>query len=362
MKVIFFGTPDFAVSSLEKLLNTPEIEVVGVVTQPDRKRGRGSQVSPSPVKSLALQHQLPLWQPERIKKDPEVLAQLQNAGADFFAVVAYGQILSTEILAKPKLGCINVHGSLLPEYRGAAPIQWCLYRGAEVTGITTMLMDEGMDTGAMLLQESLDINLEITATELAIALAEIGANLLIKTLHQFPTITPIPQEAALATYAPLIKKTDYELDWTRDSLALHNQIRGFVPNCTTTLGGQSLKILSSLPLGSNYWAKLPPAVRVLDQINFPAGHNPGEIVYLAKNLGIVVQTGAGLLLLTKVQPVAKGIQSAWDFANGNRLQVGSAFFIRANMSQDGDYLELKKQIFGDQTAREIYQKIKESQD
>jgi len=330
LKIIFLGTPEFAVPSLEKLLNTPDIEVVGVVTQPDKRRGRGNQLSPSPIKNLALQHQIPLWQPEKIKKDTEALAQLQELEADFFAVVAYGQILSPQILEMPKQGCINVHGSLLPAYRGAAPIQWCLYHGAEQTGITTMLMDQGMDTGAMLLKKTLDISLETNAAELAIALSTLGANLLLETLYTFPQITPISQDATLATYAPLIKKADYELNWHRNAIDLHNQIRGFSPHCTTTLNSQTLKISASLPLEKDYWAKLPPAVQKLAEINFPSKDNlgednPGEIVYLAKNLGIVIQTGSGLLLITKVQPPGKGIQSAGDFANGNRLQIGTKF-------------------------------------
>jgi len=152
MKVIFFGTPQFAVPSLENLLNHPDFEVVAVVTQPDKRRGRGNELIPSPVKNVALAHQLPVWQPQRVKKDPETRNLLRQAQADAFAVVAYGQILSQEILDMSKLGCINVHGSLLPKYRGAAPIQWCLYNGEMETGIATMLMDAGMDTGAMLLK------------------------------------------------------------------------------------------------------------------------------------------------------------------------------------------------------------------
>ena len=325
MKIIFFGTPEFAVPSLEKLLSTPEIEVIGVVTQPDKRRGRGTQLSPSPIKAIALQHQIPLWQPEKIKKDPAVLEQLQKLEADFFAVVAYGQILSTQILDMPRLGCINVHGSLLPAYRGAAPIQWCLYQGAAQTGITTMLMDQGMDTGDMLLKKTIDISLETNAAELAIALSTMGADLLLETLHTFPQITPLPQDANLATYAPLIKKADYILDWSREAIALHNQIRGFALNCTTTLDSQTLKIISSLPLGTDYWPNLPIAVRALAEVNFPSNYNPGEVVSLAKNLGIIVQTGSGLILITKIQPPGKGIQSAWDFANGNRLSIGAKF-------------------------------------
>ena len=325
MKIIFFGTPEFAVPSLEKLLSTPEIEVVGVVTQPDKRRGRGAQLSPSPIKAIALQHQIPLWQPEKIKKDPAVLEQLQKLEADFFAVVAYGQILSTQILDMPRLGCINVHGSLLPAYRGAAPIQWCLYQGAAQTGITTMLMDQGMDTGDMLLKKTIDISLETNAGELAIALSTMGADLLLETLHTFPQLTPLPQDANLATYAPLIKKADYILDWSREAIALHNQIRGFAPNCTTTLDSQILKIISSLPLGTDYWPNLPTAVQALAEVNFSSNYNPGKVVSLAKNLGIIVQTGSGLILITKIQPPGKGIQSAWDFANGNRLSIGTKF-------------------------------------
>ena len=327
MKIIFFGTPEFAVPSLEKLLNTPGIEVVGVVTQPDRRRGRGNQLSPSPIKNLALKHNLPIWQPEKIKKDPEVLEQLQKLEADFFAVVAYGQILSSQILDMPKYACINVHGSLLPEYRGAAPIQWCLYHGAKQTGITTMLMDQGMDTGAMLLKQTIDINLEMNTGELAIALSTLGANLLLETLQNFPKITPIPQDATLATYASMIKKTDYVLDWGRSAIDLHNQIRGFAPNCTTTLGDQTLKIIASLPLGKDAWSQLPfpvqALVQALAQAEIPAHRPAGEIIFLAKNLGIIVQTGDQCLLITKVQPPGKGSQSAWDFANGNRLQIGT---------------------------------------
>jgi methionyl-tRNA formyltransferase len=143
MRVVFFGTPQFAVPSLERLDNHPEFEVLGVVTQPDKRRGRGNQLTPSPVKAVALTHQLPVWQPKRVKKNAETLTQLRQTEADVFVVVAYGQILSQEILDMPKLGCINVHGSILPKYRGAAPIQWCLYHGETETGITTMLMDAG---------------------------------------------------------------------------------------------------------------------------------------------------------------------------------------------------------------------------
>ena len=258
MKVIFFGTPQFAVPTLERLLSNPEFEVLGVVTQPDKRRGRGNQMMPSPVKSVALSHQLRVWQPQRIKKDEETLTQLQETGADVFVVVAYGQILSQQILDMPSLGCINVHGSILPKYRGAAPIQWCLYHGEIETGITTMLMDAGMDTGAMLLKASTPIGLLDNAQDLQEKLAGVGADLLVETLRKLnQDIEPIPQDASEATYAPLIKKPDYYIDWSKEAIALHNQIRGFFPDCVARFRGNPLKIIATAPLSSAY-GSLPP--------------------------------------------------------------------------------------------------------
>ncbi|MEB3335835.1 MAG: methionyl-tRNA formyltransferase, partial [Leptolyngbyaceae bacterium] len=206
MRVIFFGTPHFAVPSLERLIADPECEVLAVVTQPDKRRGRGNQLDPSPVKAIALAHNLPVWQPKSIKKSDETLTQLAESQADAFVVVAYGQILSQRILDMPKLGCINAHGSLLPKYRGAAPIQWSLYHGEAETGITTMLMDAGMDTGPMLLKASTPIGLLDQAQELAQRLAALSADLLVETLLKLEqqTIQPIPQDPDQATYAPLI--------------------------------------------------------------------------------------------------------------------------------------------------------------
>ncbi|MEM7769977.1 MAG: methionyl-tRNA formyltransferase, partial [Cyanobacteria bacterium P01_A01_bin.37] len=202
MKIIFFGTPQFAVPSLEKLIQDPDITVQAVVTQPDKRRGRGKQLIPSPVKSLATQHQIPVWQPQRVKKDLETLQYLQQSDADVFIVVAYGQILSQNILDVPRLGCINGHGSLLPKYRGAAPIQWCLYNGESETGITTVLMNAGMDTGSILLKEKTSINISDNAHNLAKTLSLTTANLLIKTIDDLnqQRITPEPQNDSQATY------------------------------------------------------------------------------------------------------------------------------------------------------------------
>jgi methionyl-tRNA formyltransferase len=327
MKIVFFGTPEFAVPTLEKLLLNQKFEVLAVVTQPDKRRERGNKLTPSPVKNMAIAHDLPVWQPERIKKDTETLNKLKQLDADVFVVVAYGQILSQKILNMPKLGCVNVHGSILPQYRGAAPIQWCLYNGETETGITTMLMDVGMDTGAMLLKASTPISLLDNADDVAQRLSVIGGDLLIETLYklQQKEIQPIPQDNAAATYASLIQKQDYGLDWSRSALQLHNQIRGFYPNCTTTFRNQPLKITASFPLGAAYNDELPPELQKMLQklpdLSQISG-SPGEVVSITKGVGAIAQTGEGLLLLREVQLPGKRPQSGWDFVNGTRLTVG----------------------------------------
>jgi methionyl-tRNA formyltransferase len=237
MKIVFFGTPQFAVPTLNRLLSDSAIEVLGVVTQPDKRRGRGSKTQPSAIKQVALNHNLPVWQPKRIKKDRETINNLVATEADAFVVVAYGQILSSEILDLPKLGCINVHGSLLPKYRGAAPIQWSIVNGDRTTGITTMLMDIGMDTGDMLLKAKTEIKLLDNAQDLAITLANQGADLLLETLFKLEqqAIIPIPQDNNQATYARLIDKADFALDWSKTAIAIHNQVRGFFPVSYTHL-------------------------------------------------------------------------------------------------------------------------------
>ncbi|MCC5603635.1 methionyl-tRNA formyltransferase [Nostoc favosum] len=329
MKIVFFGTPQFAVPTLEKLLNHSEFEVLAVVTQPDKRRERGNKLTPTPVKAIATAHNLPVWQPERVKKDTETLTQLKQLNADVFVVVAYGQILSSKILNMPKLGCINVHGSILPKYRGAAPIQWCLYNGERETGITTMLMDVGMDTGPMLQIATTPIGLLDTAQDLAFILAAIGGDLLVETLLKLERqeIQPIPQDNLAATYAPLIQKQDYGLDWSKSAMQLHNQIRGFYPNCTATFRNNLLKITASAPLGS-VGDRVPPELQELmhklpDLSN--TSDRPGVVVSIAKGIGAIVQTGEGLLLLREVQLVGKRPQSGWDFVNGTRLTVGEVF-------------------------------------
>jgi methionyl-tRNA formyltransferase len=327
MRVIFFGTPQFAVPSLEWLLAHPEFDVLAAVTQPDKRRGRGSSLIASEVKQVALAQQIPVWQPQRLKKDTATLTQLAAASADVFVVVAYGQILSPQILAMPRLGCINVHGSLLPKYRGAAPIQWSLYHGEGETGVTTMLMDAGMDTGEILLKASTPIGLLDNAWEIAHTLANQGAELLRETLLQLERgiLTPIPQNSAEATYAPLIAKEDCAIDWTRPALDIHNQVRGFFPNCTSIFRDKPLKVMKTVPLGEEYWAQLPSSFEPMARqwTNFASLSGiAGEVVGTIKNFGAIVQTGRGLLLLQELQIAGKRPQSGWDFVNGSHLQVG----------------------------------------
>ena len=327
MKIVFFGTPDFAVPTLEKLLENKDFQVMSVVTQPDKRRERGNKLTPSPVKAFATDHHIPVWQPERVKKDVETLTQLKQIEADIFVVIAYGQILSKKILDMPKLGCINVHGSILPQYRGAAPIQWSIYNGEKETGITTMLMDRGMDTGDMLLKATIPIQLLDNAQVLAEKLAITGADLLIETLYKLERqeVTPIPQHHTAATYASLIQKPDYNLDWGQSAIQLHNQIRGFYPNCTATFRNQALKITATVPLEDAYIHELPEPlpekIHKIPNLSTILGQH-GEVVNITKGLGAIVQTGVGLLLLREVQLTGKRPQSGWDFVNGTRLTVG----------------------------------------
>src|SRR5690349_8993091 len=224
MRIVFMGTPDFAVPSFEALLKSDD-HVVGVVTQPDRPKGRGQLLTPSPVKLVAQREQISVLQPTKMK-DPDFLAALAAWKPDLIAVAAFGRILPPAILSLPSRGCINVHGSLLPKYRGAGPIQWALINGETETGITTMLMDEGMDTGAMLLQATMAIGPDDTVGSLSPRLADLGGRLLVETLAQLKagTLTPRPQDHGQATLAPLLKKEDGAVNWTMSATSIANRI------------------------------------------------------------------------------------------------------------------------------------------
>lgn len=284
MRVIFMGTPDFAVPSLEALLT--KHEVVLVVTQPDKPKGRGKKMVPTPVKACALEHGIPVLQPEKVK-EPEFVEQLRSYEPDLIAVTAFGQILSEPILEMPKYGCINVHGSLLPKYRGAAPMQWSIIDGEKVTGITTMYMAKGLDSGDMLLKAEVVITDEDTFATIHDKMAVTGANLLLDTLDQLEagTLERIPQDHDAATYAPMITKETGHIDWSKNRQDIINLIRGLnpVPAAYTIYEEEVLKIFGA----------------VVSDVQADGAAN-GEIVAVVKK-GFVVKCGDGCLLITEVQ-------------------------------------------------------------
>lgn len=284
MRVIFMGTPDFAVPSLEALLT--KHEVVLVVTQPDKPKGRGKKMVPTPVKACALEHGIPVLQPEKVKEQ-EFVEQLRSYEPDLIAVTAFGQILSEPILEMPKYGCINVHGSLLPKYRGAAPMQWSIIDGEKVTGITTMYMAKGLDSGDMLLKAEVEITDEDTFATIHDKMAVTGANLLLDTLDQLEagTLERIPQDHDAATYAPMITKETGHIDWSKNRQDIINLIRGLnpVPAAYTIYEEEVLKIFGA----------------VVSDVQVDGAAN-GEIVAVVKK-GFVVKCGDGCLLITEVQ-------------------------------------------------------------
>lgn len=302
------GTPDFAVPSLESLLQSDN-QVVGIITQPDRPKGRGQVLTPPPVKLIAQRDGIPFLQPVKIRV-PEFLTALAGWKPDLIAVTAYGRILHSPILTLPPMGCVNVHGSLLPKYRGAAPVQWALINGDSETGITTMLMDEGMDTGAMLLQESLPIFPEDTAGSLAPRLAVLGGRLLVETIARIKagTITPQPQNHVLATMAPPLKKEDGMIDWAASAVSLANRVRGLSPwpGAYTCLGGERWMV----------WSATPSAVKV--------DAAPGTIIDVTKQ-AIHVATGIGVLVLMEIQPANSKRLTVGQYLAGHPVAIGRRF-------------------------------------
>ncbi|GIW55857.1 MAG: methionyl-tRNA formyltransferase [Nitrospiraceae bacterium] len=306
MRIVFMGTPDFAVPSLEALLKSGET-VVGVVTQPDRPKGRGRALTPSPVKLVCQREGLPVLQPVKMK-DPAFLDALKNWQPDLIAVAAFGRILPPAILNLPSKGCVNVHASLLPKYRGAGPIQWAIINGERETGITTMLMDEGMDTGAILLQEAVPIEPDDTAGTLSAKLAQVGGRLLLETVRRLKagTLAPRPQDHTQATLAPLLKKEDGLIDWTRPAVEIANRIRGLAPwpGAYTFAGEDRWKIWKAT-------AKDGQTDKAV----------PGTIIGLAKE-AILVSTGDGLLSITEIQPANSRRMTAAQFLAGHQLSPG----------------------------------------
>ena len=305
MRIVFMGTPEFAVPSLEALLRSDD-QVVGVVSQPDRPKGRGHQLVAPPVKLVAERAGIPILQPLKIRT-PEFLQALSAWQPDLIAVAAYGRILHTPILRLPPMGCVNVHGSLLPKYRGAAPVQWAVINGETETGITTMLMDEGMDTGPMLLQEKLEISPDDTAGTLAPRLAELGGRLLVDTITQLKAGTLIAkmQDNGRATLAPLLKKEDGLIDWKMSATSLANRVRGLSPwpGAYTFFGEDRW----------NIWKAVSNVGATTD--------TPGTIVAVNKQ-AIVVATGDGLLEIREIQTANSKRMSVGQFLAGHRVMAG----------------------------------------
>lgn len=308
LRVVFMGTPLFAVAPLEVLLRHGA-EVAAVVCQPDKPSGRGRQVKPPPVKEVAQRHGIPVLQPERIRGTDfhERLAELRP---DVVVVAAYGKILPPEVLHVPRHGCINIHASLLPKYRGAAPIQWALINGEHETGVTIMQMDEGMDTGPILYQEVCKILEDDDAESLSNMLSCLGARLLVRTLERLVRVgrlEGVPQDHTKATRAPMLRKSDGLLDWTQPTEVLINHVRGLKPwpGALTYADGTLLKILRMEPLPASY----PNA-------------KPGEIVELDRRLGFVVKTGDGCAVVTKLQPANRPPMSGVEAINGRYVRQG----------------------------------------
>ena len=239
MKVIFMGTPEFAVPSLKALIDS--CEVLCVVTQTDKPKGRGHKLQPPPVKVFAEKNNIPVLQPARLKSE-EIISQLAEYHADLIVVVAYGKILPQEILNLPKFGCINVHASLLPKYRGAAPIEWSIINGETSTGVTTMKMDAGLDTGDILLATKVEITEEMILPELKEILSVEGAKLLIETINNLETIKPIKQDDSLSNYAPMLTKDTGKIDWKKSAREIHNLVRGLYGGAFTVIDNQKFKI------------------------------------------------------------------------------------------------------------------------
>lgn len=303
LKIVFMGTPDFAVPCLKTL--NENYEVIAVITQPDRPKGRGQKLTPSPIKEYALEHNLTVLQPEKIKTS-ETEEQLKKLAPDLIVVVAFGQILSKAILDIPQLGCINVHASLLPKYRGAAPIHWSIINGETKTGITTMYMDVGLDTGDMILKEEVSISAKMNTGELHDTLMNIGAKTLLQTIKQIAegSVVRNKQNDAEASYAPLLTKELERINWLLPAQEIYNLVRGLNPwpVAFSIFKGKKLKIWQT---------------KVIDNVTI------GEIgtVLSLTETGFTVQTGKGILEILELQPESKRKMNAKDFVCGNQIAI-----------------------------------------
>ncbi|BFH67858.1 MAG: methionyl-tRNA formyltransferase [Paenibacillus dendritiformis] len=308
-KIVFMGTPDFAVASLRMLIQEG-YDIAAVVTQPDRPVGRKRVLTPTPVKAEALQHGLTVWQPEKLRTS-DTVEDIRALQPDLIVTAAYGQILPKAVLDIPRLGCINVHGSLLPKYRGGAPIQRSIMNGETVTGVTIMYMAEGMDTGDMISRVEVPIGPDDNAGTMFAKLSEAGADLLRRTLPDIIAgrVEAVPQPHDEATYAPNLKREDERIDWTRPSEQIANQVRGLVPfsGAFTTWNGEVFKV----------WAcrAEPAAAGEAEAV-------PGTVLTAGAD-GLRVQTGQGVLNLLEVQPAGKKAMPASEFLRGGKMEQGT---------------------------------------
>jgi len=313
MKVVFMGTPDFAVGALEEIIKAGH-EVITVVTQPDKPKGRGKEMQVSAVKACALEHGLPVFQPVKIKT-PEAVEQLRSYKADIFVVAAFGQILSKEILDMPKYGCVNIHASLLPKYRGAAPIQWAVIDGEEETGVTIQQMNEGVDTGDILMQEVVKLDAKETGASLFDKLAVCGAELIVKTLTEIEkgSLTPVKQDDSKSTHAKMLSKDMGKLDFSQEAIVLERKIRGLNswPSAYTYYKGKTLKIWDADVVDTN------GAEQAL-----PGGH--GSVCEVAKDSFDIV-TGKGCLRINEVQLEGKKRMKVSAFLLGYPIEKGMVF-------------------------------------
>lgn len=307
IRVVFMGTPEFAVPALQALIDADDIDVVGVVTQPDRPAGRGRKVQFSPVKELAIEHHLEVYQPEKLRGD-EAIDNLVNWDPDVYVVVAYGQILRKAILDIPPYGSVNVHGSLLPKWRGASPIQAAIREGDTVSGITIMLMDEGMDTGPMLAKATVELAPDETAQSLHDKLAAISGPVLLDALRGYISgeIEPAAQDDAQATYTNMISKADGQIDWSHTAVRIDRLVRAFTPwpGAYTYWDGKLLKIKAGRALNDN-----------------PNNLRHGEVSIGDPDAPMVIGTGSGRYVPTELQLEGRKAVSAFDFVNGFSEEV-----------------------------------------
>ncbi len=305
IRTVFMGTPDFALGTLEGLIEAG-CNLVGVYTQPDRPKGRGKKLAAPPVKELAEKNDIPVFQPQKLR-DPAAVAQLKELQPELIVVVAYGQILPQAVLDIPKHGCINVHASLLPKYRGAAPINKAIVDGESVTGVTTMLMDVGLDTGDMLLKRSLAIDENETAGQLHDRLAVLGREAMVETVKRLCAgeLMAEKQDDALSNYAPMMKKEDGLIDWKQSANAVHNLVRGLDPwpGAYTQLAGEVLKIAGTA-------------------VDNSLSGEPGTVLKAAAE-GVLIACGEGVLVVGQLQLPGKKRLSAADFLRGRGLPVGT---------------------------------------